>query len=78
MVTVRPPPLEAPPDGPAITTNILGGQNGPAGRRSTTRRDMVKLGAGGAGMFALAASGLAVPKAFTAEGVAQTGGVRRV
>jgi len=29
-----------------------------------TRRDMLKLGAGGAGMFALSAGGLAIPKGF--------------
>jgi FtsP/CotA-like multicopper oxidase with cupredoxin domain len=33
-----------------------------------TRRDMLKLGAGGAGMFALTASGLAVPRGFGSGG----------
>jgi hypothetical protein len=33
-----------------------------------TRRDMLKLSAGGAGMFALTASGLAVPRGFAGGG----------
>src|SRR3954451_16891469 len=33
-----------------------------------TRRDMLKLSAGGAGMFALTASGFAVPRGFGAGG----------
>src|SRR3954449_5742724 len=33
-----------------------------------TRRDLLKLGAGGAGMFALTASGLAVPRGFSSGG----------
>src|SRR5262245_66318780 len=33
-----------------------------------TRRDMLKLSAGGAGMFALTASGLAVTRGFGASG----------
>ena len=33
-----------------------------------TRRDMLKLGAGGAGMFALTASGLGVPRGFAGGG----------
>ena len=33
-----------------------------------TRRDMVKLGAGGAGMFMLSAGGLAVPRGFAGGG----------
>src|SRR4051812_11825153 len=33
-----------------------------------TRRDMLKLGAGGAGMFALSASGLAIPRGFASGG----------
>src|ERR671926_1888179 len=33
-----------------------------------TRRDMLKLTAGGAGMFALTASGLAVPRGFAGGG----------
>jgi len=33
-----------------------------------TRRDMLKLGAGGAGMFALTASGFAIPRGFGAGG----------
>src|SRR4051794_36740866 len=37
-------------------------------KRGMTRRDMLKLGIGGAGMFALSASGLAVPRAFGGGG----------
>ena len=37
---------------------------GRAERVRLTRRDMLKLSAGGAGMFALTASGLAVPRGF--------------
>src|SRR3954452_14786248 len=33
-----------------------------------SRRDMLKLGAGGAGMFALTASGFAVPRGFGSGG----------
>src|ERR1700750_2183819 len=33
-----------------------------------TRRDMLKLGAGGAGMFALGAGGFAVPRGFGSGG----------
>jgi FtsP/CotA-like multicopper oxidase with cupredoxin domain len=33
-----------------------------------TRRDMLKLGAGGAGMFAIGAGGLAIPKGFAGGG----------
>jgi FtsP/CotA-like multicopper oxidase with cupredoxin domain len=39
-----------------------------------TRRDMLRLSAGGAGMFALAASGLAVPKGFAGGGGGGGGG----
>ena len=42
-----------------------------------TRRDMVKLGAGGAGMFMLSAGGLAVPRGF-AGGSGGGGGSRPV
>jgi FtsP/CotA-like multicopper oxidase with cupredoxin domain len=37
-------------------------------RGRLTRRDMLRLSAGGAGMFALAASGLAVPRGFAGGG----------
>jgi Multicopper oxidase len=40
-----------------------------------TRRDMLKLGAGGAGMFALTAGGLAVPRGFGASGSGNGGAV---
>src|SRR6185503_3431932 len=33
-----------------------------------TRRDMLKLGAGGAGMFMISAGGLAVPRGFAGGG----------
>jgi len=33
-----------------------------------TRRDMLKLGAGGAGMFMISAGGLAIPKGFAGGG----------
>jgi len=39
-----------------------------------TRRDMVKLGAGGAGMFMLSAGGLAVPRGFAGGGGSGGGG----
>jgi FtsP/CotA-like multicopper oxidase with cupredoxin domain len=39
-----------------------------------TRRDMVKLGAGGAGMFMLSAGGLAVPRGFAGGGGGGGGG----
>ena len=39
-----------------------------------TRRDMVKLGAGGAGMFMLSAGGLAVPRGFAGGGSGGGGG----
>jgi FtsP/CotA-like multicopper oxidase with cupredoxin domain len=39
-----------------------------------TRRDMLKLGAGGAGMFALTASGFAIPRGFGASGSGGGGG----
>jgi FtsP/CotA-like multicopper oxidase with cupredoxin domain len=38
------------------------------GKISLTRRDMLKLSAGGAGMFALTASGFAVPRGFAGGG----------
>jgi FtsP/CotA-like multicopper oxidase with cupredoxin domain len=39
-----------------------------------TRRDMIKLGAGGAGMFMLGAGGLAVPRGFAGGGGSGGGG----
>ena len=39
-----------------------------------TRRDMLKLGAGGAGMFMLSAGGLAVPRGFAGGGGGGGGG----
>jgi FtsP/CotA-like multicopper oxidase with cupredoxin domain len=40
-----------------------------------TRRDMLKLGAGGAGMFALTAGGLAIPRGFASGGSGGSGNV---
>ena len=40
-----------------------------------TRRDMLKLGAGGAGMFALSAGGLAIPRGFAGGGSGGSGNV---
>ena len=39
-----------------------------------TRRDMLKLGAGGAGMFMISAGGLAIPKGFAGGGGGGGGG----
>src|SRR4051794_20945471 len=39
----------------------------PAGKMRLTRRDMLRLSAGGAGMFLLGASGLAVPRGIAGE-----------
>ena len=39
-----------------------------------TRRDMMKLGAGGAGMFMLSAGGLAIPRGFAKGGTSGGGG----
>src|SRR3954454_11710424 len=78
-VSVDSPPLHvfrAPP--PRAAVHFAGGIRGTRMARHDnirlTRRDMLKLSAGGAGMFMIGAGGLAIPKGFAGGGGGGGGG----